>query len=225
MDAPSVPSGCDPAVFADEVANYLLQAEHAKAEAVLDARAPRAKAEAEEARRHGRGVGRGGGHNRVEQLLVVGHTARSACAGGQEGRRRAGRGAAAPAVTVPDSPREAVADAATPSGPSSWDNPWDVAAPSIWKEPAAVKDTYLDDHIIPGPDPFVAAASETLEALLEQPATATAADELASTPIHHAEFVRPDPLPRSIERTLGPRRHPRRCSPSSSRRPRRSSSR
>ena len=35
VDAPSAPSGCDPAVFADEVANYLLQAEHAKAEAVL----------------------------------------------------------------------------------------------------------------------------------------------------------------------------------------------
>ena len=35
VEAPSAPSGCDPAVFADEVANYLLQAEHAKAEAVL----------------------------------------------------------------------------------------------------------------------------------------------------------------------------------------------
>ncbi len=50
VDAPSAPSGCDPAVFADEVANYLLQAEHAKAEAALDARAARAKTQAQEAR-------------------------------------------------------------------------------------------------------------------------------------------------------------------------------
>ena len=41
VDAPSAPSGCDPGVFADEVANYLLQAEHAKAEAVLFASAAR----------------------------------------------------------------------------------------------------------------------------------------------------------------------------------------
>ena len=72
--------------------------------------------------------------------------------------------------------------ASVPAGPSSWDNPWDVSA---------TPETYLDDHIISGPDPFVAAASETLEALLEQPVNTTAADELASTPIQRAEFIRP----------------------------------
>ena len=82
------------------------------------------------------------------------------------------------------------------AGPSSWDNPWDVTAPSIWKEAAPAQQTYLDDHIIAeGPDPFVAAPSETVDALLGQPAPATAADQLAAASIQRGDFVRPEPEP------------------------------
>ncbi len=196
VDAPSAPSGCDPAVFADEVANYLLQAEHAKAEAVLTrerrARKPKRKKRDVVDEVSAEAAATTGSSNYWSWDTP--HEAPAPVAMEVEAPEPAAE-PPVPAVTVPDSPREAVADAATPSGPSSWDNPWDVAAPSIWKEPAAVKDTYLDDHIIPGPDPFVAAPSETVDALLEQPAAATAADQLAATPIHHAEFVQPDPLP------------------------------
>ena len=189
---PSAPSGCDPAVFADEVANYLLQAEHARAEAALSrerrARKPRRK----------------------KRDVVDEGTPETAAGAGSSNYWSWDTPLEAPAPVVetlspaPEAPRTAVAapdglaegalDAA-PAGPSSWDNPWDVFAPSIWKEPSPGQHTYLDDHIIPGPDPFVASPSETVEALLEHPAPATAADQLASTPNQRADLVRPDPEP------------------------------
>ena len=196
VDAPSAPTGCDPGVFADEVANYLLQAEHAKAEAALmrerRARKPKRKKRDVVDEVSAEAAAATGSSNYWSWDTP--HEAPAPVALEVEAPEPAAE-PPVPAVAVPDSRLEAVADAATPSGPSSWDNPWDVTAPSIWKEPAAVQDTYLDDHIIPGPDPFVAAPSETVDALLEQPAVATAADQLAATPIHHAEFVQPDPLP------------------------------
>jgi hypothetical protein len=195
VDAPSAPSGCDPAVFADEVANYLLQAEHAKAEAVLvrerRARKPKRKKRDVVDEVSAEAAAATGSSNYWSWDTP--HEAPTPVAMEVEKPEPAAE-PPVPDATVP-SPLEAVADAAPPSGPSSWDNPWDVAAQSIWKEPAAVQDTYLDDHIIPGPDPFVAAHSETVDALLEQPAAPTAADQLAATPSHRAEFVQPDPLP------------------------------
>jgi len=179
---PSAPSGCDPAVFADEVANYLLQAEHAKAEAALT-RERRAKKP-----------------KRKKRDLVDDVSTETAAAPGSSNYWSWDAPLEAPAVDVPppapespvsaastaapDGQAEAAVDAA-PAGPSSWDNPWGASA----------QHTYLDDHIIGGPDPFVASASETVDALLEQPARATAADQLASTPIYRADFLRPAPEP------------------------------
>lgn len=192
-EAPSAPSGCDPAVFADEVANYLQQAEYAKIEAVQmrerRARKPRRK------------------KRDAADELAAGAAAVTGSSNywSWDTPHEAPEPAAelpAPAVAAPDSPVEAMVDAAAAAGPSSWDNPWDVTAPSIWKEPAAGQHTYLDDHIMPGPDPFVAAPSETVEALLEQPAPATAADQLASTPIDRADFFQQEPPPVVTEEPL-----------------------
>ena len=73
VEAPSAPSGCDPAAFADEIANYLQQAEHAKAEAVL-ARERRAKKPKRKKRDAPEECVAGcRGRFRIEQLLVVGH--------------------------------------------------------------------------------------------------------------------------------------------------------
>ena len=182
VDTPAAPSGCDPAVFADEVANYLLQAEHAKAEAALtrERRARKPKRKKRDA---------------TEDVSQP-----TAAASGSSDYWAWDTPLTVPAAVVEETPvlveaaepvvhAESVeagetADATVPAGPSSWDNPWGASAP---------QDTYLDDHIIPGPDPFVAATSETLEALLDQPAKTTAADDLASAPIHRAEFIKPAP--------------------------------
>jgi hypothetical protein len=180
-DEPGAPSGCDPAVFADEVANYLVQAEHAKAEAALT-RERRAKKP-----------------KRKKRDLVDDVSSDTAPVAGSSSYWSwdaplelpavdMSSPAPEPPVTVstspPAAPAEAAVDAAA-AGPSSWDNPWDMSA----------QPTYLDDHIIAGPDPFVASVSETVDALLEQPVRATAADELASTPAYRADFLRPTPDP------------------------------
>ncbi|MBK5297628.1 MAG: hypothetical protein JJE40_10760, partial [Vicinamibacteria bacterium] len=173
-DVPSAPSGCDPTVFADEVANYLLQADHARAEAALT-RERRARKPKRKKREVSDEVS-------LEAAAVSGSsnywswdTPLEAPAPTVD--------APSPAAEAPDGPTGAAVDAA-PAGPSSWDNPWGVTAP---------QHTYLDDLIIPGPDPFVAAPSETVDALLEHPAPATAADQLASTPSQRADLVRPEP--------------------------------
>jgi hypothetical protein len=196
VEAPSAPSGCDPAAFADEIANYLQQAEHAKAEAEL-ARERRAKKPKRKKRDAPEEVppdaaAASGSSNywawdTSSEAPVADDVPQPVVETPVSGVR-----AEAPAVSV-----EALADAnaeATPAGPSSWDNPWDVSAPSIWKEPAPVQQTYLDDHIITGPDPFVAAPSETVDALLGQPAsTPAAADQLVAATIQRGEFGKPQP--------------------------------
>jgi hypothetical protein len=180
-DEPSAPSGCDPAVFADEVANYLLQAEHARAEAALT-RERRAKKP-----------------KRKKRDLVDDASSETAAVTGSSNYWSWDEPLEVPSVDMPApapeppvtvvaaSPPERQAEMAVDvaaAGPSSWDNPWGVSA----------QQTYLDDHIIPGPEPFIASASETVDALLEQPARATAADELASTPpTYRADFLRPTP--------------------------------
>ena len=198
-DAPSAPSGCDPAVFADEVANYLLQAEHARAEAVLT-RERRAKKP-----------------KRKKRDLADDAPSDPAAAGGSSNYWSWDAPREAPAVDVswpaPESPSRAVADSApdkqadaavadrvadvpspdpAPAGSSSWDNPWGVSEPH----------TNLDDHRVPAPDPFVASPSETVDALLEQPASATAAEQLASTPIHREDFLHPLPEPVAVAPTM-----------------------
>ena len=198
-DEPSAPSGCDPAVFADEVANYLLQAEHARAEAVLtrERRAKRPK--------------------RKKRDPADDVPPDTTAAGGSSDYWSWDAPLETPAVDVscpaPESPMSAVAASAAdrqaeapiddhgdkalpphaaPAGPSSWDNPWGKSEP----------DTYLDDYVIAGPDPFVASASETVDALLEQPARATAADQLASTPIYRADFLNAAPEPLIVAPTM-----------------------
>ena len=193
VEAPGAPSGCDPAAFADEVANYLLQAEHAKAEAVLTrerrARKPkRKKRDVSEEVSPDAAAGSGSSNYWSWDSPLEAPEA-------PEPVEAPPPVVEAPvtAAAAPDGPSDAAADAA-PAGPSSWDNPWDVSAPSIWKKPAPGQQTYLDDHIIPGPDPFVAAPSESVDALLEQPAAPTAAEQLAaSSP--RADFARPVPEP------------------------------
>ena len=81
VDTPAAPSGCDPAVFADEVANYLLQAEHARTEAALT-RERRAK----KPKRKKRDVTEDASQptaaaSGIERLLGVGHATRRARAG------------------------------------------------------------------------------------------------------------------------------------------------
>ncbi len=177
-ETPGAPSGCDPAVFADEVANYLRQAESAKVEAALT-RERRAR----KPRRKKRDV--------VEEVA-----AESAVDGPSTYWSWDAPHAVPPAEAAASLPAALDVVAAAPAtvvepnggvtaaGASSWANPWDVSASSH---------TYLDDHIIPGPDPFVAAGPETVDALLEQPATVTAADQLAAAPIHRADVVHPEP--------------------------------
>lgn len=188
-DAPSAPTGCDPAVFADEVGNYLLQAEHARAEAAAT-RERRAK----KPKRKKRDV--------VEEAPSEATASSSSNYWSWDTPIEM----PAPAVEMPapvaqpeppvvasSEPAEAVVKS-DDGGPSSWDNPWDVSAPSIWKAPAQAN-TYLDDHIIPGPDPFVASPAETVDALLEQPAPSTAADQLAEAVPRRPETVVAEPEP------------------------------
>ena len=177
-DEPGAPSGCDPAVFADEVANYLLQAEHAKTEAALtrERRAKKPKRKKRDA------------VDEVSSENVAGPGSSNYWSWDAP-LESAGVGVATsvpePALTkvspAPAADEVEVAVNALPAGPSSWDNPWGESA----------QHTYLDDHIIPGPDPFVGSGSETVDALLEQPARTTAADQLASTPLHRADFIHP----------------------------------
>ena len=192
VEAPGAPSGCDPAAFADEVANYLLQAEHAKAEAALTrerrARKPKRKKRdvSEEVSPDAAAVSGSSNYWSWDSPLEAPEAPAPLEAPTPVVE------APVTAAAAPDGPADAAVDAAA-TGPSSWDNPWDVSAPSIWKEPAPGQ-TYLDDHIIPGPDPFVAAPSETVDALLGQPAPPTAAEQLAaSNP--RADFTRPEPEP------------------------------
>ncbi len=198
VEAPGAPSGCDPAAFADEIANYLQQAEHARAEAVLTrerrANKPkRKKRDVPEEAPPEAAAAAGSSNYWSWDTPLEAPTTGDVTAPAVE--------VAAPAVEAPvatsgiETPAEAAVEAA-PAGPSSWDNPWDVSAPSIWKEAAPVKPNDLDDHNIgAGPDPFVAAPSETVDALLQQPAPATAADQLAAASIQRGDFVRPEPEP------------------------------
>jgi hypothetical protein len=189
VEAPGAPSGCDPAAFADEVADYLVQAEHAKAEAALTrerrARKPKRKKRdvSDEAPPEAAAVS-GSSNYWSWDTPIEAPAPVDAAPPALE--------APVTAAATPDVPTDAAVDAA-PGGPSSWDNPWDVSAPSIWKEPAPAQQTYLDDHIITGPDPFVAAPSETVDALLGQPASPTAADQLVAATIQRGEFVKPQP--------------------------------
>lgn len=180
-ESPGAPTGCDPAVFADEVANYLHQAEAAKAEAAVVrdrcARKPRRRK-----------------RDAVDELppepAPVGSSDYWAW-DTPHGVPAAEPGppalAASEETVVAQAPVVEPMGEATATGRSSWANPWDVSAPGH---------TYPDDHTIPGPDPFVAAGAETLAALIEPPAAASAADQLAAAPVHHADFVlaRPDPV-------------------------------
>lgn len=199
-EAPSAPSGCDPAVFADEVANYLQQAEHARIEAVQmrerRARKPKRKKRdaAEEVSADAAAISGSSNYWSWDAPLEAPAASVETVSPPVDAPPPLVVAPAVQCEAAPASPSDA-AIAAAPAGPSSWDNPWDVSAPSIWKEPAAGQQAYLDDHIITGPDPFIAVPSETVEALLEQPAPATAADQLASAPIDRADFFQQEPPP------------------------------
>lgn len=179
-EAPGAPTGCDPAVFADEVANYLQQAEAARAEAAAmrdrRARKPRRKK-----------------RDAIEELQPEPAPAGSSNYWAWDTPHEVPAAeSVAPTHAAPDDTHVAQAPVAEPAGEptatgsSSWANPWDVSAPSH---------AYRDNHIVPGPDPFIAAGPETLDALFEQPAAASAADQLAATPIHHADFIGAEPDP------------------------------
>ncbi len=198
---PQSPAGCDPAVFAEEIVNYLQQAEHRKAEAVAKkARAPkkprRKKRDAEEP---------------VAAAPAETGGSSSYWSWDAPAEPQADLAAieidAAPVVAAPSAPAPEVEASTEPApateddtqGPgSSWANPWGASEPSILKPEASAQDTYLDDIIIRGPEPFFTTGAETVEALLEQPAPASAADQLAETATVRAEFLRPDPAPPSV---------------------------
>jgi hypothetical protein len=191
-EAPSGPAGCDPAIFAEEIANYLQQAEQAKADAAL----------ARE--RRGKKAPRSRKKKEAEAVSPVEDASSSSSYWSWDSETPAATPAQAfedpdvvdaPLVEAEASPGpqavaevEAVAAAtespehdATESGPT-WANPWDVSAPSTVTA-ASPGETYLDDIIIPAAaaEPPLEEPSRAMDALLAQPAPVTAADALADS--------------------------------------------
>lgn len=196
-DTQAAPAGCDPNVFADEIANYLQQAEHLKAEAV-QARARRAskpkrrKKEAPATPASGAAEGAAGSSSSYwswdAPLQATGADAdldRAPAADAEPAWEPAPPVPAALQLETPDpiaeggGERAPAPDAPPDQGPSSWDNPWDVTAPSIWKQPAAVQPSIAAGDLTASPTPEVLSPVEALDLLLQQPAPVTAADEVA----------------------------------------------
>jgi hypothetical protein len=191
---PQSPAGCDPAVFGEEIVNYLQQADHRKAEAAAKkARAPK------KARRKKRDADEPVAAAPAETGGSSSYWSWDAPVEPQPDVTAvevdpATLIAAPPALEVGPSNESATAIEGDSQEPgSSWANPWDVSEPSILKPAATARDTYLDDIIIPGPEPFLTSGAETVEALLERPAPASAADQLADIASVRADFLRPHP--------------------------------
>jgi hypothetical protein len=205
-DAPAAPAGCDPAIFADEIANYLQQSEQARADAALAKRTKKpGRRKKKDAAEPSAPAGAPGGASSywswdadvsgpasaaapepapeviAEQLAPpepLSNGGPSAFAEAAADHQSAGGGWSGPRAGA-----EAATDdpVATPSSGSSWADPWDVSAPSLVK-PAAQAETYLDDLIIPAAaaEPPLEEPATTIDALFAQPAPTTAADALAN---------------------------------------------
>ena len=205
---PQSPAGCDPAVFAEEIVNYLQQAEHRKAEAAArKARSPkkprRKKRDAEEPVAAAPAE-TGGSSSYWSWDAPAEPQADAAAVDVDAAPLIAPPSASAPRVEASTEP-VAATEGDTQGPGSTWANPWGVSEPSVLKPEAPAQDAYLDDIIIRGPEPFFTTGAETVQALLEQPAPVSAADQLAETASVRAEFLRPDPHPSAVaEPAAGP---------------------
>jgi hypothetical protein len=198
-DVAAAPTGCDPGVFAEEIANYLQQSEQAKADAALAKRTKRPsrrKKKDAEPSAHADAPGGSSSYwswdadattplqsSEPAPQVIVEEPVRGpetvlAVSGPSSGQDGENAGAAPEPATV--ATKAGTAPATT--GGSSWANPWDVSAGSLVR-PAAQAETYLDDLIIPAAaeEPPLEESAKTLEALLAQPAPTTAADALADS--------------------------------------------
>jgi hypothetical protein len=210
-DAPAAPAGCDPAVFADEIANYLQQAEQARADAALARRTkkPTRRKKKDAAEPSAQAEPQGGSSSYWSWDTVTPGAAPaeaepvaeviaepppqpdsmplsgdgiSAFAEATADRRSRGAGRSAPRERGEEETVSPVEQKPAPSaGGSSWANPWDVSEPSPVK-PGLQAETYLDDLIIPeaAAEPTFEESTNTLDALLAQPAPTTAADALVN---------------------------------------------
>jgi hypothetical protein len=197
-DVAAAPTGCDPGVFAEEIANYLQQSEQAKADAALAKRKRPSRRKKKDAEPSAHAESPGGSSSYwswdadatgapqssepAPQLIVDepvrGPETVQAVSGPSSRQDGDNAGATPEPATV-----AAKADT-TPAttGGSSWANPWDVSEASLVR-PAAQVETYLDDLIMPAAaeEPPLEESTKTLEALLAQPAPTTAADALADS--------------------------------------------
>ena len=207
-EAPSGPAGCDPAVFAEEIANYLQQAEQARADAAL----------ARE--RRGKKATKGRKKKDAEPVLPADPVSGSSSYWSWDSSTPSQPEVSdEPAVVEPlaalELPVLAAAEAALDPVPaatdapaadateaeSTWANPWDVSSQPVG-EAAPRGETYLDDIIIPAPDPPLAEPAQSIDALLAQPAPTTAADTLAEHVRAGFDSVRAGLLPRASEPTV-----------------------
>jgi hypothetical protein len=180
-DAPAAaPSGCDPGVFAEEIANYLRQADQARAEAALH-------------RSNGGKKSRRKKHDAAEAVVAT-ESASTGSSSYWSWDAPANTPAASvvrePAVETPvvaAAEASVVVPAGDNAGPAadatgdrsaaatSWANPWDAAAPSG--------------------DPVLVSPVEAVEALLEQPAPVTAADQLSALNVRMIDRARVEAAP------------------------------
>lgn len=204
-EATAGPAGCDPAVFAEEIANYLQQAEQAKADAAASRE------------RRGKKATKGRKKKDAEPVSpAVDASSGSSNYWSWDESTPAVSASRPDPETTPGVVEAATVDAGAPLvvespaetteapfgesqpqatvGGSSWSNPWDVSAPSPVK-PAPVAETYLDDIIIPAPEPPLAEPAQAIDALLAQPAPTTAADVLADSMGARRSTPAPEPIP------------------------------
>lgn len=188
-ERPTAPEGCDPAVFAEEIRNYIARAEELKADATAGRKRVR---DAKQITRRKRTA-------QVEtmsaalpaDILVAAPMVEAlgvpavADGVGPQGSywawepKASEETTAAPAEETPEPQPDPTPPA---SGASSWANPWDVSrsAARATLEGLARKPTYLDDHELPPLESLPPVITESAaEALLDRPVQPTAAEQLA----------------------------------------------
>jgi hypothetical protein len=171
-ERPEAPAGCDPAVFAEEIRNYIARAEELRVSAVVE----RKRTTRTRKRTPTAGAEQLQGRERENGPAAESGTASAYWAW-----------ESTPAVAEPESAKAPaggqIAEAASRgSGHSSWDNPWDVSHRSAGVAEGAPRpeSIYIDDHILAAADVLpLPPAIDALDALLERPSVSTAGDLLA----------------------------------------------
>jgi hypothetical protein len=174
-ERPAAPTGCLPAVFAEEVRNYLARAEELK----IEASAERARSGARKKKRSAARSDKG----KAAVADTPAESGTSSYWAWDEPASSSVESAATDSAEPDPSP--------APGAGSSWDNPWDtaagtptdtglgIAASPMAAEPAAVVEQIppADADTLPAPP-----AVDAVDALLGRPAAPTAGDLLAAPP-------------------------------------------